>query len=212
MENTQEKQPELHWYAMKVFYNRVFEMEDLLDAYGIETYLACENVQQKGKDHSAAAKRLADESNVRARRMFFKNGPIIYKRVPMVSSLIFFRADEARATMVSGMLTDEVNGTCKGFIYSKGKDKGFSVIRDSQMEMFRLVTSSGANGLDFIDAEKIVGFRTGEKVRVTEGPFAGAEGYIKRIGKDRRLLVCIEGVIAVATSYIPKQMLEKVEE
>ena len=212
MEKTQEKQPELHWYAMKVFYNRVFEMEDLLDAYGMETYLACDNVQMKGKDHSAAAKRLADESNVRARRMFFKNGPIIYKRVPMVNSLIFFRADEALAEKVQKMLVDEVNKTSKGFIYSKGKEKGFSVIPDSQMEMFRLVTSSGANGLDFIEAEKIIGFRSGEKVRVKDGPLAGAEGYIKRIGKDRRLLVCIEGVIAVATSYIPKQMLEKVEE
>ena len=28
----------LHWYALKVFYNKVFEMEDLLWAMGIETY------------------------------------------------------------------------------------------------------------------------------------------------------------------------------
>jgi transcription antitermination factor NusG len=49
-------------------------------------------------------------------------------------------------------------------------------------------------------------------VRVTEGPLKGAEGYIRRIRKDRRLLVSIEGVVAVATSYIPMSQLMKVEE
>jgi hypothetical protein len=47
---------------------------------------------------------------------------------------------------------------------------------------------------------------------VLEGPLKGAEGYIKRIRKDRRLLVAIEGFIAVATSFIPFQYLEKVPE
>ena len=47
-------------------------------------------------------------------------------------------------------------------------------------------------------------------MRVLEGPLKGAEGYIKRIRKDRRLLVAIEGFIAVATTFIPPQFLEKV--
>ena len=49
-------------------------------------------------------------------------------------------------------------------------------------------------------------------MRVTGGPLKGAEGYIKRIRKDQRLLVCVEGVIAVATSYIPNELLEKITE
>jgi ribosomal protein L24 len=47
---------------------------------------------------------------------------------------------------------------------------------------------------------------------VIDGPLKGAEGYIKRIKKDRRLLVCVEGVIAVATSYLPERMVEKITE
>ena len=43
-----------------------------------------------------------------------------------------------------------------------------------------------------------------------EGPLKGAEGYIKRIRRDRRLLVAIEGFVAVATSFIPPELLEKV--
>jgi transcription antitermination factor NusG len=48
-------------------------------------------------------------------------------------------------------------------------------------------------------------------VVVTDGPFKGAEGHIKRIKKDRRLVVTIAGVVAVATAYIHPSMLKKVE-
>jgi ribosomal protein L24 len=80
------------------------------------------------------------------------------------------------------------------------------------MESFRLLTQKGSEGLAFYSDGELVHYRSGDKVRVTEGPLKGAEGYIKRIKKDKRLLVCIEGVIAVATSYIPAKMLEPITE
>ena len=45
---------------------------------------------------------------------------------------------------------------------------------------------------------------------VTDGPFKGAEGHIRRIKKDRRLVVTIAGVVAVATTYIHPSMLKKI--
>ena len=84
------------------------------------------------------------------------------------------------------------------------------MIPDKQMAMFQLVCSSGAEGLDFFADDDLTRYKAGDKVRVLEGPLKGAEGYIKRIRKDRRLLVSIEGFIAVATSFIPPQFLEKV--
>ena len=80
------------------------------------------------------------------------------------------------------------------------------------MTSFRLVAESGLSGLDFFAEDEITRYKTGDRVRVTGGPLKGAEGYIKRIKKNQRLLVCIEGVIAVATSYIPSELLEKVTE
>ena len=52
--------------------------------------------------------------------------------------------------------------------------------------------------------------RRGDRVRVTEGVFKGAEGYIRRVKGNRRLIVSIEGVVAVATTYIPGCFLEKI--
>ena len=98
----------------------------------------------------------------------------------------------------------------KGFIYKTADREDFAVIPDKQMAMFQLVCSSGAEGLDFFADDDLTRYKAGDKVRVLEGPLKGAEGYIKRIRKDRRLLVSIEGFIAVATSFIPPQFLEKV--
>lgn len=53
-------------------------------------------------------------------------------------------------------------------------------------------------------------FLTGQRVRVLDGPLKGAEGVVKRLKGDRRLIVSISGVAAVATSYIPPSNLEKI--
>ena len=54
-------------------------------------------------------------------------------------------------------------------------------------------------------------YHMGDRVVVTQGPFKGAEGHIKRIKKDRRLVVTIPGVVAVATAYIPPDFLKKID-
>ena len=64
------------------------------------------------------------------------------------------------------------------------------------------ITSTDTPDLEYFSDEAI-DYRSGDKVRVTGGPFKGAEGYIKRIRGNRRLVVALEGIIAVATTYIP---------
>ena len=49
----------LNWYALKVFYNKVFEIEALLGDMGLETYIPVRQVQLKGEEHLRVARRLA---------------------------------------------------------------------------------------------------------------------------------------------------------
>ena len=86
-----------------------------------------------------------------------------------------------------------------------------SAIPDREMELFIFVCTAGERGLSYLGEDRPE-YHQGDRVRVIEGPLKGAEGYIKRIRKDRRLLVSIEGFIAVATSFIPPQFLEKVSD
>lgn len=205
---------QLHWYAIKVFYNKVFEMEDRLAGMGLETYLAVDKVALKGEEHLAAARKLARlPEGGRADSRLVREGPVIYKRVPMVKSLIFVRADGTEILQVIDMLKGPADlDKPEGFVYRTADWQEPSIIPDRQMAMFRLVTSSGDSGLKFFSADDLSYFKQGEKVRVIEGPLKGAEGYIRRIQKNRRLLVAIEGIVAVTTSYIPPLFLEKVLE
>ena len=197
---------ENNWYALKVFYNKVFDIEETMLGMGLETYIPVKKERLKGLEHLRVQKRLATPDDDRNDLRYLKEGPVIYKRVPVVNSLLFVKADAAGIEQVRR----EVEG--RAMVYLDAERKKPSVIPSKQMAIFRMVTSSGDEGLEFFSDNDSVNYRQGDRVRVLEGPLKGAEGYIKRIKKDRRLLVAIEGFIAVATSFIPPKLLEKVEE
>ncbi len=81
------------------------------------------------------------------------------------------------------------------------------IIPDREMELFMFMVNTGENGLMYLGDDKPE-YHQGDRVRVTQGPFKGAEGHIKRIKKDRRLIVTIHGVAAIATTFIHPDFLE----
>lgn len=119
--------------------------------------------------------------------MFFRSSPLEARRVQQV---------------VRGKAMVYAHQTLEGWIPAP--------ISEREMNVFRLVVSSGADGLEYFDNDPRV-FKRGERVRVTGGLFAGAEGHIVRIKGDRRLIVSLTGICAIATSYIPQCFLEKIE-
>lgn len=203
----------LQWYAVKVFFNKVFDMESALTAQGYATYLAVDHVLLKGEAHTQARRHIAFlKADGKTDTRYIEEGPAIFQRVPMVSSLLFVRAGEKEITALDESFKDATGGT-KGFIYKKRDSEGRFVceaIPDCQMEAFRLITSHGSEGLEFFSADDISRFATGCKVRVTDGPFKGAVGYVKRIKRNRRLLVAIEGIVAVVSAYIDPRLLEAI--
>lgn len=217
------EEQQLQWYALKIFYNKVFEAELLLDGWDIDTYLAVRKVPLKGLEYLAAKRRLARmQADGLTDRQFVQEGVTIYKRIPLVNSLIFAKLTRQQAQEMDIRLRKEAG--FNGFIYKEvqwTKDKETlkenrsltpAQIPDRQMNAFRLVTESGDKGLEFFSDDSFTLFKQGTKVRVKEGPLKGTEGYIKRIRKDRRLLVSISGIVAVATSFIPPENLEPVTE
>lgn len=123
-------------------------------------------------------------------------------RKPAISSLIFLRFEEENVAEVEKQLYPRV------YLYRYRQSKNPAVIPEREMEVFKMITSTEDSKWEFVDIESIK-FSTNDKVRVTGGPFEGAEGYIKRIKGNRRLVVAIEGVVAIATAYIPSCYLEK---
>ena len=96
-------------------------------------------------------------------------------------------------------------------VYADTTQKEPAPIRDQDMENFILVTTVQYEHPAIEVLEPDIKYTLGEKVRVTEGIYKGAIGTVKRIKKDRKLLVSIPGVAVVAISHIPMCYLEKVE-
>ena len=168
-----------HWYALKVFYNRVVYLKSLLPA-GIESYVPLHTVETH------------------------EQGRLAYKEEPLIPSLLFVRC-------TAEWLVNFKHDHNEDFMYYTAPEKKTpGPIRDEEMRSFILVTSAeaGRNAQYFgADAPE---YHTGDRVRVTGGIYAGAEGYIKRIKKDRKLIVAVSGIAVVAVSYIHPDFLEKV--
>jgi len=121
---------------------------------------------------------------------------------PFLGGLIFLRCTEAEVVRLKYDWFSSV------VVYRDPERKRPQAIAEREMENFRRVLQ--VRDQNFIPLEvHDPQFLVGEKVRVKDGPFKGAEGVIKRIKGDRRLIVAITGVAAIATSYIRPDLLEK---
>ena len=134
-----------------------------------------------------------------------RNGIKKKLRRPVINSLMFFRSTVCRALEVQRQFTNKV------ILYTrqKGLKRLPLAIPDREMNIFMLVTSSGEQGMEYFGEDNSK-FQQGERVRVIDGKFKGAEGVICRIRKNRRLVVTVQGVCAVATSYIPQAFLQRI--
>ena len=91
-----------------------------------------------------------------------------------------------------------------------GDNKSPAPIPDGEMRSFMIVTAGG-RPVEYLGST-ITDFRRGQKVRVVGGVYTGAEGYIKRVRRNRRFLVAVTGIAVVAVSYIHPDYLEPISE
>ena len=84
------------------------------------------------------------------------------------------------------------------------------VIPDEQMRSFILVSGNYDEAVLYLEPTELALVK-GQKVRITDGIFKGVIGEFVRIRHDRRVVVSIEGVMAVATTFIHPSLVEAVE-
>ena len=177
----QQEEDTQHWYAFKVFYNKVFDVDRDFQEQGVETFFP----------------------KVRVYRLLEDKQKETLK--PAISSLIFVRCSEEKVWD----LQKELYGRVMLYTHKTNGNKIASPVDEEEMRVFMLVTSADDDRLEYLDAES-VNYKEGQRVRVLDGPYKDCVGYIKRIKGNRRLLVAVEGLALVATSYIPSVFLEKI--
>ncbi len=85
------------------------------------------------------------------------------------------------------------------------------IIPERQMRNFIAVAGTYDEQIIYLECNP-TNMKRGERVRITGGIFAGAEGEFIRVKGDRRVVVTIPGVAAVATAFIHPSLIEKISD
>ena len=134
-----------------------------------------------------------------------ESGMEFFAPTDIIGSLLFVRCEESEVRHLAAA------SDVKMWVYRTSDGSRPAAIPDREMEVFRFVVTAGRDGLELLGDDRPE-YHEGDRVVVTGGPFKGAEGHIKRIKRDRRLIVTIKGVVAVATAYIHPSLLRRVSE
>ena len=92
--------------------------------------------------------------------------------------------------------------------YLRDRETGnFLIVPDKQMNDFMFLLYFSKEMVEVVNEN----LKKGDKVRVIKGDFAGIEGELIRVKGHKRVVVRLEGVVSLATAYIPGSFLEKIE-
>lgn len=125
--------------------------------------------------------------------------------VPAIHNLIFVNISRNDLKEYKATTTLPIR-----YIMNKGTREPI-VIPDQQMKNFIAVAGNTSEQIVYLDPN-LSNFKKGDKVKIIGGVFEGANGYFMRIKGDRRVVVCISGIAAVATAFVHPSLVQKIDE
>lgn len=134
-----------------------------------------------------------------------RHGVMVKRLVPSVHNLIFIHLTPSE--MKEYKMSTELPIR---YIMNRETHKPITV-PTREMENFMKVAGTYDEKLIFLNPNP-GDFSLGERVRIIGGMFAGAEGVFVRFKGDRRVVINIEGLVAVATTFVHPSMIEKITE
>ena len=169
---------------------------DKLNWYAAYTRVNQELVIKKKLDELGVENYLPQEERVRETPLGRKK-----IRVILIHGLIFIRTDK---TTSFSLLNDHL----LNIVYLKDIEGRHSlIVPDKQMNDFMFLLDFSKEMVEVVNEN----LKKGDKVRVIKGDFAGIEGELIRVKGHKRVVVRLEGVVSLATAYIPGSFLEKIE-
>lgn len=132
-------------------------------------------------------------------------GKKVRELVPAVHSLVFVHARPSEVKRVKSQVS--------WLQYITDSRSGQKIIvPDSQMQRFIAVSGTYNDHLLYFRPEEL-NLKKGTRVRVTGGEFEGQEGIYQKVkgARDRRVVVEIQGVIAVAMATVHPDLIEVVD-
>lgn len=83
------------------------------------------------------------------------------------------------------------------------------IVPDNQIESLRIICKAESDDI-ILSTDDDTKFQTGQTVRIIEGKFKGVVGTVARYQGQQRVGIVIDGLLTVATAYIPSAFIEKI--
>lgn len=172
----------MQWFAMRATYCRGMQIKSLLDQKGISNFIPMRYEIRE------------------------KNGRKKRELIPVIRDLIFVRAVRSELQWVK-----DRNPYLQYMIDIRNGQK--IIVPDKQMRDFIAVAGTYNEHLIFFSPDE-VNLRKGTKVRITGGDFEGYEGIFVKVkgARDRRVVISLQGVIALAMATISPDLIEVIKE
>ena len=172
----------LYWYAIRVTYSRELAFKEYLDKAHIENFIPMRY------------------------EYIMKKGRRMRKLVPAIHNLVFVHSTRE---CIDELKNESGMQIPIRYIMNRETHQPV-VIPDAQMRNFILVAGTYGEAILYIEPEELKLVK-GTKVRITGGVFEGAIGEFVRFRHDRRVVITIEGVMAVATTFVHSSLIEPIE-
>ena len=122
-------------------------------------------------------------------------------RVLLIHGMIFIRTDKVTSFSL-------INEYSLNIVYLRDLEGRRSlIVPDKQMEDFMFLLDFSPDGIEILNKD----LKRGDRVRVIKGPLQGLMGELVRLRGHKRVVIRLEGVVSIATSYIPGSFLERIE-
>lgn len=177
------------WFALRATYGREDAAAQCLLNHGVYTYIAKRHVKRRVGDKT----RLQMESLI-------PNMVFAYTSIEQAKELVRYTPELSYLEFYYNRLDRNADGFNPPL-----------VIPEHEMENFVLATRSHNEHILLV-APGRCHYRSGDRVRVTEGVFNGVEGRVARVAGQQRVVIQLSGIGLVTTAYVPTAFLEPVKD
>lgn len=176
------------WYALRTTYGREQQAYEYLISHGATAYWPTIEVRKevKGKRITVRQSRIPN--------ILFGYGTLLE-----MQSFVY---DNANLPFLRFYYYTETVG--------REKLRRPLVVPEHQMESLRIICAVDDGNITLVP-QNDTHFRKGQLVRIIHGRFAGVTGRVARYQGQQRVAVIVDGLLTIATAYIPSAFLERID-
>ncbi len=177
-----------HWYTLRVTYGREKKAYDYLVGKNVEAFYPTITTVKvvDGKKKAVEESRLPNIFFARGTEEGIKS--FVYDNINLPYLRFYYRHTFSGNTIKKEPL----------------------IVPDNQIESLRIICKAATDDI-VVSTIELPKFKRGQLVRIINGEFKGVTGTVARYQGQQRVGVVIDGLLTVATAYIPSAFIQKLE-